>query len=376
MKFTVTVKRIMSIEPHPNADNLEFAVIDGYRSVVKKNLFKKNDLVVYVPEASVVPEWLLKEIGLWDTRGKGMLAGPDGNRVKAIKLRGELSQGICLEVVQDTATTGVISTGPSELDFALVNEGDDVAAHLGITKYEAPVPVAMSGEVFGVDTELTVTFDVENIRSFPDLLRDGEPVFFTEKLHGTCTCVTVLPEGVSHHEAFGKNKDILIYSKGIGKNGLTFKNNDKNKNSLYVRATQRLVDAIDTLERGDTPTHFLGESFGHGVQDLSYGTQLDFRLFAVAKGRRGGLKYVDFCRMTDFASEIGIKTVPVLYRGPFSMDAVNKYTSGKTSMDAHHIREGIVIVPAKERTERACGRVCLKSVSSDYLTRNGGTEHQ
>ncbi len=43
-------------------------------------------------------------------------------------------------------------------------------------------------------------------------------------------------------------------------------------------------------------------------------------------------------------------------------------------MDANHIREGIVMVPAVERRDARIGRVCLKSVSADYLTRKGGTE--
>ena len=74
-------------------------------------------------------------------------------------------------------------------------------------------------------------------------------------------------------------------------------------------------------------------------------------------------------------AQFNFETVPVLYRGPFSVAAMRKHTDGRTMMGADHIREGIVMVPARERTDPRIGRVCLKSVSADYLTRKNGTEY-
>src|SRR5574337_868696 len=255
--FAVTIKRIRAIEEHPNADAIELAVIDGYRSVVKKGEFVAGDLVAYIPEASLLPRWLLEHMGFWDpAKDCGMLNGKDGNRVKAIKLRGALSQGICYPVQQ---AIGAAETGPAErsdeptedakdevLDVSvpfhyihtevmpglatafIVREGDDVANALGITKYEPPIPVSMSGEVFNAGAELTLSFDVENWKSYPDVLQNGEEVVFTEKLHGTCTVVAILPYKYAHPEAFGEKKNILIFSKGLGAKGLVFKNNERN----------------------------------------------------------------------------------------------------------------------------------------------------
>ncbi|MDH6146537.1 MULTISPECIES: hypothetical protein [Paraburkholderia] len=66
-----------------------------------------------------------------------------------------------------------------------------------------------------------------------------------------------------------------------------------------------------------------------------------------------------------------------MYRGPFSQVVMREHTDGKTTMGAKHIREGIVMVPAVERThmDLDTARVCLKSVSANYLTRKGGTEY-
>lgn len=373
--FAVPIKRVRAIEAHPNADAIEFAVVDGYRSIVKKGAFRAGDLVAYIPEASLLPEWLLKRLDLWDAdKSRGKLHGKDGNRVTAIRLRGELSQGICYAVAPD----GRI--GVADEAFLTVCEGDNAADLLGILKYEPPIPTSLSGEVFNAGTELTLDFDVENWKSYPDVLQPGEEVVFTEKIHGTCTAVAILPYRDAHPEAFGERRNILIFSKGLGAKGLVFKNNERNRGNLYVRATQNLVARIDEMQRADDkgraePCFILGETFGPGVQDLTYGKDIAFRVFAAARGYRGEQRYHDWSFVeSELKAEFGFGTVPVLYRGPFSEAVMHEHTRGKTTLDASHIREGIVMAPTRERLHGAIGRVCLKSVSADYLTRRGGTE--
>lgn len=400
--FSVPIKRIRAIEPHPNGDAIELAVIDGYRSVVMKGEFRAGDLVAYIPEASLLPEWLLKQLGFWDKeKGLGKLNGKAGDRVKSVLLRGELSQGICCPVIQDSADSGQIVTGDDPGCFASVREGDDVAAILGIQKYEPPIPVSMEGEVFNAGMDVTLSFDVENWKSYPDVLRDGEEVVFTEKLHGSFVCVAILPYKDAHPEAFGEKKNILIFSKGRGVEGLVLKNNERNRDNLYVRATRGLVARIDEIQRDNEtgassislyvlghpvpqnasgnayePLFILGETYGPGVQDLAYGKEIGFRVFASAHGYRGNQKYQDWSFVENpLKTVLEFETVPVLYRGPFSEAVMREHTDGKTTLPAGHIREGIVMVPARERWDSVIGRVCLKSISADYLTRKGGTEY-
>lgn len=382
--FIVPIKRIRAIERHPNADALEFVVIDGYQSIVRKATLQLGDLVAYIPEGSLLPEWLLKRLDLWDVdKNRGKLNGKQGNIVKAIKLRGELSQGICYPLQKQSSieTPWLLEyEQDGVLTSAVVDEGCNVCEALGISKYEPPIPVSMAGEVFNAGQHLTLQFDVENWKSYPNLLQDGEQVIFTEKLHGTCTVVAVLPYKDAHPEAFGEKKNILIFSKGLGAKGLVFKNNERNRDNLYVRSTRKLVERIDELQRIDSrdinePTFILGETFGPGVQDLTYGTAVDFRVFAVACGYRDNQAYCDWCIVELTAKEIlKVETVPVLYKGLFSVDVMRQYTDGKTTMAANHLREGIVMVPVVERYDNTIGRVCLKSVSADYLTRRNGTE--
>ena len=357
--FKVEVVKL-HIAPHPDADVLELAQVGGYVAVVRKGEFRTGDLAVYIPEGAVVPTEILARMGL-----EGKLAGPQKNRVKAVRLRGVLSQGL----VGSLKALGIEA-----------REGDDVAERLGLTTYEPPIPVAMGGEVFNAGRELTLDFDVQNWKSYPDILREGEEVIFTEKLHGTCTIVAILPHKDAHPEAFGERRNILIMSKGLAAKGLALKNNERNQSNLYVRATRALVARIDEMQRGesdgqDVPNFILGETFGPGVQDLTYGKEIDFRVFATATGYSGSQQYNRFdfvvwgirCRLPWY------KTVPVLYRGPFSEEVMRRYTDGPTMMGADHIREGIVMLA--DRTDPRIGRVCLKSVSADYLTRKNGTEY-
>jgi RNA ligase (TIGR02306 family) len=91
--FEVKVRKI-TIEPHPDADLLEIGKVDDYNVVVGKGQFKTGDLVVYIPEASVVPDWLIERLGL-----VGKLAGSKHNRVKAVKFRGCTSQGLIVPLI-------------------------------------------------------------------------------------------------------------------------------------------------------------------------------------------------------------------------------------------------------------------------------------
>ena len=378
--FTVSIKKILAIEPHSNADTLEFACVEGYRSIVKKGQYQQNDLVAYIPENSLLPDWMLHTLNFWDaTKSQGMLAGKKGNRVKAINLRGSLSQGVCYPVVRDGEFSGAIKTELGDGCFALVKEGDDVTEILGISKYEPPVPVDMAGEVYCAGTELTLSFDIENIKSYPHTFQEGENVIITEKLHGTCTVLAILPYAKAHSEGFGARKNIIIFSKGLGAKGLAFKNVADNKNNLYILATKSLVETIDKIQETDhtgpiAPEFILGETVGPKVQDLSYGKKMQFRVFSNAVGFRGNQVFRSWRDVDKISKIYGIETVPVLYKGPYSKEVLDKHTQGKTAMDAEHIREGVVVLPETERMEPVLGRVALKSISTSYLIRHNGTE--
>jgi RNA ligase (TIGR02306 family) len=235
----------------------------------------------------------------------------------------------------------------------------------------------MNGEVCNIFGH-TLKFDIENIQKHQNVLTNGEEVVMSEKLHGTWTCFGFDPS-LDHDELLFKGT--IITSKGLSDQGLAFKWNEANKNNLYVLMFKTFMQDTSTWDlvmsmaysRG-RPVYVLGETFGHGVQDLQYGLkQKQFLAFGIYIGEPGHGKFMDFEEFRHICALIGIRTVPVLYRGPFSMEIAERFRDGKDFISGSHIREGIVITPAKERTDISIGRVCLKMVSPDYLLRKGET---
>ena len=114
-RHLATIRKIKEIHPIPNADKIELAIVDGWQVVVSKDYgFKPGDLVVYVEIDSILPP-----------RPEFAFMEKYKYRVKTIKLRGQVSQGLVLPL--DILPTNVT---------LIIEEGRDVTEILGITKYD------------------------------------------------------------------------------------------------------------------------------------------------------------------------------------------------------------------------------------------------
>lgn len=345
----------LKITEHTNADKLEIAHIGDYQSIVSKGKYKDGDAGAYIPESSILPDSLIKEMGL-----EGKLAGKAKNRVKAVRIREVLSQGLVY--------------GPLEQSWI----GMDVQEEFGITKYEPPIPVRMAGKQWNATREITVNYDMENIKKYPDVLKEGEEVIITEKLHGTWCCI-------------GYCGDVpIVSSKGLSAKGIALKLYElDNAHNIYCRIFHKYYDLLQSIKKVHKQFYVLGEVFGKGVQDLHYGTyEPMFRVFDVFVGipilhnesKHFGY-YMDIDEFHNGPDDFCcFPTVPLLYRGPYSKEVLSEHTNGKSSY-ADHIREGVVVKAFPDRYEDydsfgnpPFGRVIFKSVSEDYLLRKGGTE--
>jgi RNA ligase (TIGR02306 family) len=364
--FDVCVHRLDEVLPHPNADRLELARVRGYHCVVPKQAFVAGDLVAYIPEAGILPTSLIKELDL-----TGKLAGPEKNRIKAVMLRGMLSQGL------------VVAARPGWF------EGQSVMADLGVEKFSPGLPPGAEGERYLLEESERLVFDIENIKSFGHLIEDGELVTMTEKVHGVFMAVgAVLPED-ARPEHFQSRA--YVASKGVLADRQAFID-DPDKPHLYLdaaRAQQLREKAINLSNAIGRGVLIMGELFGAGVQDLAYDAKQapQYRVFAIAVRAKhddtlpptpSGWHFADDDALDAMVGMLGLCRVPVLYRGPFSAQALEEATNGRETLSGQevHIREGVVVLPVKERfsAELPTGRVALKSVSVAYLTRTGGTE--
>ena len=375
--FQTPLVSIKAIHEHPNADRLELASVLGYTCVIRKGAFHAGQQVIYLPEGALVPKWLCKALNLWDAeKGKGKLAGKQGLRIKAARLRGIVSQGLLYPVTEGPDGPALAVKDGRLWPLGATGSGTEIADALGVVKYEPPVPVAFEGSVVAVHGH-TLRFEVENLQTYPDAIAPGEPVVMTEKLHGTWTGMSFDPD-LQHpdlHEG-----GTLVSSKGMSAKGLAFKTDSSNDRNLYVRTWRRYL-----LQRGHWDTvvrearelslafHILGETFGPGVQDLRYGLQsAEFRVFAIGLGRARdpNARFLSADRLRAWCGRLGLKTVPELWTGPFSMEAALAQRDGRTTLGANHVREGIVISPNRERP-LSDEFAFVKCVSPGYLLRRG-----
>lgn len=349
---------VLTIHEHPNADALELAQVGLYRAVVAKGAYRTGDTAVYIPEQSVLPAGLIEELGL-----TGRLAGSRSDRVKAVRLRGELSQGI---VCRPRALADVDLS-------AAVTEETDFSERLGIVKWVPPIPPTMSGEVESAP-DLLPWVDIENIQRYPDVFTPGEQVVLTEKLHGTACLVTYSAE----------DGRVQVSSKGFGSKSLALKEDPRN---LYWRAVHGhdVAEAASRLaERlGARRVGIFGEVYGAGVQDLTYGADgrrdtLGYAVFDVSAEIDGRVRWLDTAELSELVDG-ELPLVPRLYEGPYAIDRVLEVASGRETVSGRdlHLREGVVIRPAAERYSPVTGgRAIAKAVSPAYLTRKGGTEYE
>ena len=115
------IEKITGFSPIVGADKIEVAHVLGWECVVKKGEFKQDELIIYVEVDSVMPE--KQEFDFLKNRKY---------RVRTIKLKGQVSQGLVLPLDIITRNNGVLAR------YAYSEVGKDVTDLLGVTKYLSP----------------------------------------------------------------------------------------------------------------------------------------------------------------------------------------------------------------------------------------------
>lgn len=332
-EFKVTVVRVGPITKHENADTLGLTKVFDYPVIVKLGDFKEGDFAIYVPVDAVVP----KESPRWD-----FLQGH--NRIKAKRLRGIFSMGLLTKM--DVA---IMAKAVEEGSDVI---GKDVADILQITKYEPPLAIQTGGDNEHCPFFFPTYTDVEGLRRWPDMLKDGEEVQLNEKIHG------------ANMRALYKEGRLWMGSHTSAKK--------PDAENLWWRAAyeNKLEETLAKMPG----ILFYGEVFG-SVQDLHYGCNRQkgkikiafFDAFDLEAG-----KYLDLDDFEKRTLDLGLSLVPKLYRGPWSKDLV-AHAEGKSLIDgADHVREGLVVRPVKERFDERIQRVILKRHGEGYLLRKEG----
>jgi hypothetical protein len=348
---------IKDIRPHPNADNLIILDILGWQVLENKDTNPKvGDLRVFIPPDSILPDSLATELGVTKYLRKD-------NRVGQVKLRGEMSFGISAD---------------NRWGF---EDGDEVSAKLGITKYEAPPPTGAGDEE--VDHPLFSNYcNIENYRNYPDLFKEGEEVVYLEKIDGTNSKVggiRVPYEEIRDHrwawsmwtdDDGGGYTQYGLFMIGSHRTRRKLLSGSYRNQSLYQFPifTEGISGPIRQLvdDRKANVVIFYGEICGRiSPKQMKYDTPNDLKYVCFDIYVDG--KYLDWDDFYIFCYQRHVPTVPILYKGPFHADEAKMYANGRSrlSKDPNHISEGIIIRPVKESTYER-GRKILKLKSDAY----------
>ncbi len=181
MRQLVSIQSVNSIEPIPGADAIEKIRVLGWWVVVKKGEHRAGDRVVYAEIDSLLPErpeFEFLRAGSFRPAqvdaATGSVVLRSGFRIKTVRLRGQVSQGICFP----------LSILPAD---APTEEGADVTEILGVVKWEPPLPVGMGGRVKGLFPDFLPKTDETRVQLLEEALSRyrGKTFNVTEKLDGT-----------------------------------------------------------------------------------------------------------------------------------------------------------------------------------------------
>lgn len=331
-----TIRKIAAIEPIEGADAIEVAVVDGWKVVVKKGEFQVDALAVYLE----IDSWVPTELAPFLSKGKEPreYEGVKGERLRTVKLRGQLSQGLLLPIPEDT----IKGAGH------LVAEGLDLTEHLGILKWEKPMNAQLAGMARGNFPALVPKTDQERIqnltRSFQKYQEDSWSI--TEKLDGSSCTFYLDDEGVFH--VCSRNLDLK----------------EDEANSFWKVARKFQIE--DIMRRNSMLGMAIqGEMIGEGIQGNQYKTQLDFYVYDMYNTHTG--QYILPVQLKAACERLGLKHVPIIAEATEikeqTIQSILAFAEGKSLLNASN-REGIVF---KSNTVHDRS---FKSISNSWLLKN------
>ncbi len=228
-----SIRKIKEILPIPDADMIVKAVIDGWQCVCKKGEFAPGDSCVYFEIDSFLP--LRPELEFLRKSSYRKMGDQEGLRLKTIKLRKTLSQGLALPV----------QTFP-ELAGLSLKEGDDVTELLGVIKFEPPIPAELAGIAKGLIPSFIRKTDQERIQNIWEDIKDCTDTFeVTLKLDGA-SCTYYMND--NNFGVCSRNLELV----------------ESESNTLWKIA--RKIDIEGTLRSTKRNLAFQGEMIGEGIQ--------------------------------------------------------------------------------------------------------------
>lgn len=338
MRKLASIRKIDAIRPIDGADAIECATVGGWNVVIKKGEFAVGDLAVYFE----IDSWIPTNLAPFLSKGKEPreFNGVKGERLRTVKLRGQLSQGLLISL--DVAL-------PMTNSFV---EGDDVTEFLGIQKWEMAVPAQLAGQVKGNFPTVIPKTDQERaqnlVKEITAANEAGMRFEITEKLEGSSMTVYRI------HGEFG-----------VCSRNLDLKRDENN--TFWKVAIEEDIDAHMMSIDPYWDFAIQGELIGPGIQGNIYGlSKPEFHVFDVYDIQNG--RYLDPLARRELIERMGLNHVPVIAAyaelydtlGISDIPQLLAFADGKSQLNQKQDREGVVF-------KQVDGGMTFKAISNRYL---------
>jgi RNA ligase (TIGR02306 family) len=329
MRSLVTVQKVKMISAIADSDFLELAHIMGWQCVVKKGEFQAGDLGVYYEVDSFLPlderYEFLRNTSYRDNNDNGK-----GFRIRTVKMRGQLSQGLLLPLAKFPELAGC-------------GEGADVTEKLNVKKWYIPETAAAGGVIIGERPYGIPASDEIRIQSaleLVDQLKD-KPYYITTKMDGTSGIVYYLDGKIG---CCSRNKEI------------------KDEETALYWSPVYIYGLKEKLARLGKNIVLTGEICGPGIQKNKLRLNaVEWYVFDVKDWDSGTyLPYDEACRI---CADLGVPFVPLEERGEhfdYSLETLLEKAKGKYSSGLD--KEGIVV-----RNALSPRAVSFKVLNNDAL---------
>jgi len=329
VRSLVTIQKVKSISAIPDSDFLELAHVMGWQCVAKKGEFKAGDLGVYYEVDSFLPLDDRYEF-LRSTSYRENADNGKGFRIRTVKMRGQLSQGLLLPLEKFPELAGC-------------GEGADVTEKLNVKKWYIPETAAAGGTIIGERPYGIPASDEIRIQSALELLDQlkGKPYYITTKMDGTSGIVYYIDGKIG---CCSRNKEI------------------KDEETALYWAPVYTYGLKEKLARLGKNLVLTGEICGPGIQKNKLRlTALAWYVFDVKDWDAG--KYLPYDEAVNLCADLGVPIVPLEERGEqfdYSLETLLEKAKGKypSGLD----KEGIVV-----RDALAPKAISFKVLNNDAL---------
>jgi RNA ligase (TIGR02306 family) len=351
MRNLVTIRIINQIKPIENADAIECLSVDGWTVVSKKGEFQVGDYCVFYEIDSFLPADDVRYSFLLKGGTKKDPSGKERIRLKTIKLRGQLSQGLALP----------LSLFPEyDVPNLSMTIGVDLSDNFNVIKYERPEPKTANAAGFWPDC--LIKTDEERIQNVYNLYNEfykDEEYYATLKLDGSSCTVAFLGEDKKEYwkcsdEESDQQAGIVVYDTDMIKIGevIVCSRNLQlkyDKNSHFWKAVEdsRLINDIQEIAiHYGSSLAIQGEVCGPGIQgNKDKFNNFEFFAFNILDIEKR--VYIPYKDCLELFEAHGIQNVPLITQNaikPFTLfgtiNSMIEYADGK-SINAKY-REGIV----------------------------------